>query len=59
MKDQQAPSERSRQTLRILQEAVRQEIEKKRRLGNYYVDWKDGHPVVVGEDAPPVDENKG
>jgi hypothetical protein len=29
-------------------------LEKKRRLEQYAVTWKDGKPVVQGEDAPDM-----
>ena len=40
-----------------LQKAVTQALEKKRRLGQYAVIWRDGKPVMMGEDAPKVSEN--
>jgi len=39
-------------TLQCLREAVAQELERKRRLGHYSVQWIDGRPQLVGEDAP-------
>jgi len=47
-----APSEKSQQMLDALSRAVGDALEKKRRLGQYAVFWKDGKPVMVGEDAP-------
>jgi hypothetical protein len=44
--------ERTQRTLEVLKKAVAKALEKKRRLGQYYVVWKDGKPVVIGEDAP-------
>jgi hypothetical protein len=38
--------------LESLQKAVTQALEKKKRLGQYSVMWKDGKPVISGEDAP-------
>jgi len=35
-----------------LQKAVAQTLEKKKRLGQYAVVWRDGKPVVTGEDVP-------
>jgi hypothetical protein len=46
------PSEKSRQTLEAMKQAVAKALEKKRRLGQYAVIWEDGKPVLVGEDAP-------
>lgn len=40
-----------------LQKAVAQALEKKRRLGQYAVVWRDGKPVTIGEDAPKVSES--
>jgi hypothetical protein len=34
---------------------VGKNLEKKRRLGQYAVTWKNGRPVQVGEDAPKVE----
>ncbi len=34
-----------------LQKAVTENLEKKRRLGQYAVVWQDGKPVAIGEDA--------
>lgn len=44
------------QILECLREAVAEELERKRRLGHYYVIWEDGKLVYVGDDAPK-DEN--
>ncbi|UPU35275.1 hypothetical protein M1B72_17785 [Geomonas paludis] len=38
--------------LENLKEAVAQALEKKRRLGQYAVIWKDGKPILTGDDAP-------
>lgn len=46
------PSESSLEILEILRKAVADELEKKRRLGQYVVVWKDGRPVAIGDDAP-------
>ena len=35
-----------------LQKAVAQTLEKKKRLGQYAVVWRDGKPVATGEDVP-------
>ncbi|WP_303722703.1 hypothetical protein [Malonomonas rubra] len=52
----QEPSEKSRQTLAALTEAVSRALEKKRRLGQYAVIWQNGKPIMVGEDAPQKTE---
>ena len=44
--------ERTQRTLEVLKKAVAKALERKRRLGQYYVVWKDGKPVIIGEDAP-------
>jgi len=46
------PSPEGQRQLETLREAVGKTLEKKRRLGQYAVTWKDGKPVVKGEDAP-------
>jgi hypothetical protein len=38
--------------LETLRQAVGKILEKKQRLGQYSVVWRDGKPVVSGEDAP-------
>jgi hypothetical protein len=38
--------------LKALQTAVANSLEKKRRLGQYAVVWKNGRPVQAGPDAP-------
>lgn len=49
-------SEEGQVMLDSLQKAVTQVLEKKRRLGQYAVVWRDGKPVMIGEDAPKVSE---
>lgn len=46
------PSSEGQVVLETLQKAVKQTLEKKRRLGQYAVIWENGKPVAVGEDAP-------
>jgi hypothetical protein len=46
------PSKEGQVALETLQKAVRQTLEKKKRLGQYAVIWQDGKPVITGEDAP-------
>lgn len=50
-------SEEGQVILDSLQKAVTQALEKKHRLGQYAVVWRDGKPVMIGEDAPKVSEN--
>ena len=49
------PSAEAQTILNALQQAVTKNLEKKRRLGQYAVTWKNGRPVQAGEDAPKVD----
>jgi hypothetical protein len=51
------PSPEGQRLLESLRQAVGKMLEKKRRLGQYAVTWKDGKPVVQGEDAPGANEN--
>ena len=46
------PSPEGQKQLEMLRQAVDKTLEKKRRLGQYAVTWKDGKPVISGEDAP-------
>lgn len=46
------PSPEAQRQWETLQQAVTKTLEKKRRLGQYAVVWKDGKPVLLGEDAP-------
>ena len=46
------PSSEGQRVLATLQKAVKQTLEKKKRLGQYAVTWRDGKPVVTGDDAP-------
>ncbi len=41
-----------RQMLASLQAAVREALERKRRLGQYAVIWEDGRPVFLGPNPP-------
>jgi len=52
-----APSQQSQLILNALKNAVNNELEKKRRLGQYAVLWEDGQIVYKGEDAPNTQEN--
>jgi hypothetical protein len=42
------------QVLEALQQAVNAELERKRRLGHYYVTWQNGQTVLHGADAPAL-----
>lgn len=45
--------------LDVLRSAVAETLERKRRLGQYAVIWRDGKPEFIGgEDAPKVDTEK-
>ncbi len=46
------PSKKAQIQLEALREAVAKELEKKRRLGHYYVVYQEGKIVCIGEDAP-------
>lgn len=48
------PSQEGQQLLETLRQSVTKTLEKKRRLGQYVVIWKNGKPVIAGEDAPSV-----
>ena len=45
------PSPQSQEMLEALQQAVAEALDKKRRLGQYAVVWRDGAPVMVGGDT--------
>ena len=49
------PSPEALAILKALQEAVSKNLDKKRRLGQYAVIWKDGRPILVGDDAPTLE----
>ena len=40
--------------LNALKGAVAEALERKRRLGQYAVVWREGRAVCIGPDAPPV-----
>jgi len=42
------------QVLDALQQAVKAELERKRRLGHYYVTWQNGEAVMQGPDVPEI-----
>ena len=49
---QKQPSKHSELVLNALKQAASNEIEKKRRLGQYVVIWENDAIVCKGEDAP-------
>jgi hypothetical protein len=49
-------SEESDKELEALRRAVANALDRKRRLGHYSVTWKDGKPLIAGEDAPRSDQ---
>lgn len=44
--------------LDALNRAVADALERKRRLGQYYVVWQDGRAVCIGPDAPALNDNR-
>ena len=46
------PSPDTQAMLDSLRKAVTKTLDRKRRLGQYVVQWSGKSPVVVGEDAP-------
>lgn len=48
------PSRQSQEMLGSLQKAVTEALEKKQRLGQYAVLWKDGRPVIEGVEETAV-----
>lgn len=51
-------SEKSLIQSESLRRTVKELFERKRRLGHYVVIWKNGKPVMIGDDAPKVDSNQ-
>lgn len=52
------PSPDTLAMLECLRQAVAKTLERKRRLGQYAVQWLDNAPVAVGADAPSVLQTK-
>ncbi|PJA33531.1 MAG: hypothetical protein CO187_01210 [Zetaproteobacteria bacterium CG_4_9_14_3_um_filter_53_7] len=52
------PSEESRILLDTLKTAVTQALEKKRRLGQYAVIWKNGKPDRLGADPTAAESER-
>ena len=50
------PSIEATTTLKALQQAVANNLEKKRRLGHYAVIWQENQPVLIGDDAPTANK---
>lgn len=46
------PSAQAQAMLQSLQAAVAKNLEKKQKLGQYAVVWKNGQPLQTGADAP-------
>ncbi len=46
------PSPEGQRQLESLRRAVAHALERKRRLGQYAVIWRNGKPATEGEDAP-------
>ncbi|UJS25913.1 MAG: hypothetical protein QJT81_18310 [Candidatus Thiothrix putei] len=51
------PSQDTQQMLDVMRKAVEKALDRKKRLGQYAVIWQDGKPVLVGEDAPKLQDN--
>lgn len=43
----------NRRLLECLQDAVAEALERKRRLGQYAVIWREGRPAFIGPNPPP------
>jgi hypothetical protein len=50
------PSKEGKALLKTLQQTITKTLERKRRLGQYFVIWKDGKVVITGADAPRNDD---
>jgi hypothetical protein len=53
--DHAPPSPEATRTWEALRGAVAKKLDEKRRLGHYYVVWRDGRAEFVGSDAPSAD----
>ena len=49
---------KEQQILDSLTNAVAEALERKRRLGQYAVVWRDGRPVILGEESPKSPPSK-
>ena len=52
------PSPEASRTWDALRGAVARKLDEKRRLGQYYVVWRDGRAVFIGGDAPADDDQR-
>jgi hypothetical protein len=50
--DHAPPSPEATRTWEALRGAVAKKLDEKRRLGHYYVVWRDGRAEFIGADAP-------
>ncbi|NYT62068.1 hypothetical protein H0A66_07010 [Alcaligenaceae bacterium] len=50
-------NEEDRKVLESLQKSVTKALDRKRRLGQYAVVWKDGKPFYIGSN-PPTEQSK-
>ena len=57
--DSMSDHELAMEGLKSLRRAVAEALERKRRLGQYAVFWRDGRIVYEGPDAPSPDEESG
>jgi hypothetical protein len=48
-------SAKSQEMLQVMQQAVAEALDKKQRLGQYAVVWKDGAPVKVGGESDDME----
>ncbi len=48
------PDDHAAAVLKVLKRAVAEALERKRRLGQYAVVWREGRAVCIGPDAPPM-----
>lgn len=52
------PNDHEALALDALKRAVAEALERKRRLGQYAVVWREGRVVCLGPDAPPAAPGK-
>ncbi len=52
-----ALSDDNRRLVESLQSAVEEALERKRRLGQYAVVWRDGRPAFIGPNPPRMGEH--
>ncbi len=45
-------SPKDQQILDAMKQAVDKALERKRRLGQYAVVWRDGKPAIIGQEIP-------